>query len=132
MDLPELARQLKVPYVDFEEPYPSMELLHVVPVELLVRYCCCPVQEKTDGTILLAMLDPGDHLALDDLLEITGRSFLPALASEVAIKRQLSRLNGTEEAISKYDSSGSYELPITPDCFDHTDRDRDGLPRRPS
>lgn len=66
-----MARQIGIDYVDFSERKPEPNAIAVVPRELAVRYVLMPV-EIAEDILVVAMADPQNVLALDDLRIITG------------------------------------------------------------
>ena len=76
-----MAKQIGIEYIDFNERPPSPSAVAVVPKELAQRYTLMPV-EVNEGTLLVAMADPQNVLALDDLRIITGFEIKPAISTK--------------------------------------------------
>jgi len=76
-----MARQIGIEYVDFSERRPEAGAVALVARELAVRYTLMPVS-VTDNTLLVAMADPQNVLALDDLRIITGHDIKPAISTK--------------------------------------------------
>ena len=74
-----LADHLGVPFVDLQTHPPDVLLAALIPEEVARRYCALPV-ERWSGQIVVAMANPNDVFALDDLRVLTGQSILAALA----------------------------------------------------
>jgi type IV pilus assembly protein PilB len=74
-----LADHLGVPFVDLETHPPDVLLAGMIPEEVARRYCALPV-ERWSGQIVIAMANPNDVFALDDIRVLTGQSILAALA----------------------------------------------------
>lgn len=74
-----LADHLGVPFVDLESHPPDILLAGMIPEEVARRYCALPV-ERWSGQIVVAMANPNDVFALDDIRVLTGQSILAALA----------------------------------------------------
>ena len=66
-----MAKQIGIEYIDFSERHPEANAVAVIPKELAERYTLMPV-EVEGGTLVVAMADPQNVLALDDLRIITG------------------------------------------------------------
>ena len=76
-----LAEQIGIPYVDLSERRPDPHAIASVPKELALRYMLMPVEFESDGRLLVAMADPQNVLALDDLRILTGCDVTAAIAT---------------------------------------------------
>lgn len=76
-----MAKQIGIEYVDFSERPPEPNAVTAVPKELAERYTLMPVSIEGD-TLLVAMADPQNVLALDDLRIITGFDIKPAISTK--------------------------------------------------
>ena len=79
-----MAKQMGLPYVDFEQQAPTPTAISLVPRDLAVRYTLMPV-EVTDNELTVAMADPQNVLALDDLRIITGCEIKPGISTKESI-----------------------------------------------
>jgi MshEN domain len=97
-----LAEHLGVPFVDLETHPPDVMLAGMIPEEVARRYCALPV-ERWSGQVVVAMANPNDVFALDDLRVLTGQSILAALADTghllAAIERAYSRSDLIESSL---------------------------------
>jgi len=76
-----MATQIGIPYIDFAERKPDPNAVAVVPKELAERYTLMPV-DLSDGELVVAMADPQNVLALDDLRIITGYEIRPGISTK--------------------------------------------------
>lgn len=76
-----LAQQIGMPFVEFKDVHPDPNAVAAVPRELAVRYTLMPVDFDDHGRLRVAMADPQNVLALDDLRIVTGFDCLPAIAT---------------------------------------------------
>ncbi len=76
-----MAKQIGIEYIDFSERRPEAIAVSVVPKELAQRYTLMPVS-ITGNTLLVAMADPQNVLALDDLRIITNFEIKPAISTK--------------------------------------------------
>ena len=76
-----MAKQIGIEYVDFAERHPTPEAVALVAREMATRYTLMPV-EVSDGVLLVAMADPQNVLALDDLRILTGHDIKPAISTK--------------------------------------------------
>lgn len=77
-----MARQLGLPYIDFAETKPSTAAVSVVPKDLAERYTLMPITVDDQNRLVVAMADPQNVLALDDLGIITGYEIVPAISTK--------------------------------------------------
>ncbi len=76
-----MARQIGIPYIDFAERRPDPDAVAMVPKELAQRFVLMPI-EIQDSQMTVAMADPQNVLALDDLRIITGYEIKPAISTK--------------------------------------------------
>ena len=75
-----MAQQIGIEYIDFADRKPELNAVAAVPKELAERYTLMPV--SLDGNeLVVAMADPQNVLALDDLRIITGFDINPAIST---------------------------------------------------
>jgi len=88
-----LSRQYSVPSITLSQLDIDPEVLKLVPGQLAEKLQALPV--KRDGnTLTLAMADPTNVLALDDVAFMTNLQIQPVVASEVSIREAIDRLYG--------------------------------------
>jgi type IV pilus assembly protein PilB len=86
-----LSEQYGVPAVNLQHVRQAIdkeEMRHLIPRETSEKYLVFPVN-KTGTTLALAMVDPTNVVALDDIRFRTGCEVEPVLASEFAIKKSI-------------------------------------------
>ncbi len=81
-----LAKQLEVDLIDLNETPPDTDALEMVPSEFAMRHNLVPLRKQT-GRLTVAMADPLDVIAADDLNLLTGLEICPALALASEIRR---------------------------------------------
>ncbi len=74
------AQQLNIPFFDAATMSPDPAVLKVIPDNLVQRYNIVPLR-RSGGKLLVAMQDPTNVFALDDLRLVTGFDIEPVLAS---------------------------------------------------
>lgn len=77
-----MARQIGIPYIDFAQQKPDPAAIAVVPKDLANRYTLMPVEFDEEGRLVVAMADPHNVLALDDLRIITGYEIKPGISTK--------------------------------------------------
>ena len=91
-----LSDQYGVPAADIDDLEVMSSLLELVPAEMARRYLVVPVQVN-DRVLEVAMVDPTDVVAMDDLKFATGLRIQPMVASERAVKEAIERLYGQQD-----------------------------------
>jgi hypothetical protein len=88
-----MGREIGVPFIDLDEVEIDPDAVRYLPEYLARRHKAVPV-ELQGSTLTLAMADPLNILAIDDIHLITGLNIEPAIASEDSIMRAISRPPG--------------------------------------
>lgn len=85
-----LSRQYGVPAIDFSTVSIDESLTRLVPREVAQKYCVIPVARR-GATLTLAMSDPANVYAMDDIKFVTGFSIEPVVASELSVRQAIDR-----------------------------------------
>ena len=104
-----MAKQIGIQYVDFAETRPDANAIAVVPRDLAVRYTLMPV-EIVDTQLVVAMADPQNVLALDDLRIITGYEIKPAISTKDDIVAAVEEFYKVATTMSQEDLGATEEL----------------------
>ena len=99
-----LAVQLEVDYIDLAKISIPMELSQLVQKNTARQNHLVPVQRQGD-TLFVAMDDPLNYYALDEVRKVTNLKIVPLISTEVAVERAISTLYGNEgarQAIADY------------------------------
>lgn len=86
--------QMGVKFVDLDEVDIDPDLARSIPEHLAQRYNVIPVEQK-DNKITLAMVDPLNILAIDDIRLVTGYDIEPVIATEEAVAKAIGRQFGS-------------------------------------
>ena len=97
-----LSKQLGLPRVDLNAVEVPEEVLRLVPAQVLRRHGVIPVGFKPNApnTLLLAMSDPMDLTATDDIGIITNLAIEPVISTEAAIMLALDKYYGNADISS--------------------------------
>ncbi len=88
-----LSRQLKIPFIDLSKVEIEKEILRILDEDFCRRHHLIPV--KKEGSILyVAMTDPLDIFAIDEIVRMTGLEVDPMLAKEEDITKALDKHYG--------------------------------------
>ena len=79
-------------FVDLTVEQPDSHALATVPVEVARRQLALPVNLRPDGSLLVAMAEPRNHLAIDELGYVSGRQVVPAAAFRPDLIETLDRV----------------------------------------
>ena len=85
-------------YVELREGLVDPEALPMLGEKVLRRHAALPLRVEEDG-LVLAMHDPTDVLALDDLEALAGLPIKPVVATEGGIRRLHDRVFGIDEEV---------------------------------
>src|SRR4051794_7875786 len=93
-----LSQHFNVPSVDLTGVEIDEAVLKIIPADLARKYTILPVT-KTGATITVAMIDPTNVFAMDDVKFMTGYRVEPVVASETGIRLAIDRYYGSTHAI---------------------------------
>jgi type IV pilus assembly protein PilB len=100
----QLARAVAVRYglqhLDLSDFKVDMAVANLVDVALAKRHDAVPVSRVDERTLLVAMVDPANVLARDDLAIVTGMSVQVAVVSSEDMGALVARLNRFDEAVA--------------------------------
>ncbi|MBP7381910.1 type IV-A pilus assembly ATPase PilB [Myxococcota bacterium] len=91
-----LSRQYGVPSINLDEVEIADNVTGLVPREVAERHNLMPIARQ-GSTIIVAMTDPGNIYAMDDLKFLTGLNVESVVASETAIKAAIDKYYGEEK-----------------------------------
>src|SRR6266571_441186 len=80
-----LSQQYGVPAINLSKIDIDDAVVKLIPSEVAQKYLIMPVS-RTGATLTIAMVDPTNVFAMDDIKFMTGYNVEPVVASEVAIK----------------------------------------------
>jgi hypothetical protein len=78
---------------------PDPQFGRLVPEDLARRYRCVPLGRQGTNTLVLAMVDPRDIIAIDDISLITGFDVVPMAASAEMIQIAINHLFGVTDLV---------------------------------
>src|SRR5574341_140416 len=88
-----LSKQYGVPAINLDEFDVMPEVLKFMPRESAVKYSLIPIN-RSGGTLVVAMSDPSNIFAIDELKFATGHNIEVVVASEDSIKNAIERHYG--------------------------------------
>jgi type IV pilus assembly protein PilB len=93
-----LSQQFGVPSIDLAHFEIDPAIIKVVPGEVARKYGVLPVN-KTGATLTIAMSDPTNVFAMDDIKFMTGYNVEPVVASEASLRRAIDKHYGTPRSV---------------------------------
>lgn len=73
----------------------------LIPEKMARRYGVIPVRFVDDNTLLVAMVDPTNVFAIDDLRMMTGFDITPAIATAEEVFSQISKVHRLDESVNE-------------------------------
>jgi type IV pilus assembly protein PilB len=89
-----LSRQYGVPSINLDECDVSDDVVRQIPREVAERHVLMPIARQ-GSTLIVAMSDPGNIYAMDDIKFLTGLNVEAVVASETAIRKAIERYYGS-------------------------------------
>ncbi len=97
-----LSRQYGVPAINLSYYEVDPGVVKLVPQETAVRYQVVPLS-RVGSTLTIAMVDPTNVFAMDDIKFMTGLNVEPVVASETSIQDAITKFYGVSEASPEQD-----------------------------
>jgi type IV pilus assembly protein PilB len=96
-----LSKQYGVPAINLSEFDIESDVIALIPKDVARKHRVVPIN-RADKTLIVAMSDPSDMLALDDLKFLTGYNIDMVVASEVAIADALGKYYEASQELSSF------------------------------
>ncbi len=93
-----LSAQFGVPSINLSHFEIDPNVLKLVPADVARKYNILPVN-KTGATLTIAMADPTNVFAMDDIKFMTGYNVEPVVAAELALQHSIDRHYGASHAL---------------------------------
>jgi len=97
-----LSRQYGVPSINLKYYEVDPQVTKLIPQETAVRYQIVPLS-RVGSTLTIAMTDPTNVFAMDDIKFMTGFNVEPVVASESAIAEAISKFYGEASSVQELD-----------------------------
>ncbi len=97
-----LARQHRIESVNLDQMDIEASIIHLVPPEVAKRYEVIPIQ-KAGKTLIVAMTDPDNLFAIDDLRFSIGLEIEPHICASSMVQRALKKFYPETEALVQLD-----------------------------
>lgn len=95
-----LCEMLNIEFIDLQVEEPEENVRDLIPEEVMRKYTLLPMRydKNNAGVIQVAMADPMNILAMDDINIITGKQVAPYLANASDIRAYFDRVFGKKQA----------------------------------
>jgi len=93
-----LSKHFSVPSIDLQRVEVDETVIKLIPADVSRKYLILPVA-KVGAKITLAMIDPTNVFAMDDVKFMTGYNVDPVVASETAIRIAIDKYYGSTHAL---------------------------------
>jgi type IV pilus assembly protein PilB len=108
-----LSRQYGVPSINLDHFEVDPAIIKIIPAETARKYQVLPLS-RSGATLTIAMADPTNVFAMDDIKFMTGYNVEPVVASEGALEDSIDRYYGSTRSLElRRDSAGpaGYGIP---------------------
>jgi type IV pilus assembly protein PilB len=95
-----LAERFGLDYVDLTVYQPDLAAVNLIGPQAARRYDAAPIGFDEEGRLIVAMADPSNVLALDDLKLMTGHEIRAAVASAEDIGAVIARMSRLDDAVA--------------------------------
>ena len=99
-----LSRQYGVPSINLDLFQIEDETIKLISHEVALKYTVLPVS-KVGATLTLAMADPTNVFAMDDIKFMTGLNVEPVIASETSLQQSIGKYYSASNEIAIFDDS---------------------------
>lgn len=107
-----LSRQYGVPSINLDLFHIEHEVIKLISQDVALKYTVLPIS-KVGATLTLAMADPTNVAAMDDIKFMTGLNVEPVIASEASIQMSIGKYYSGSTQIDIFDVKYAYEVEST-------------------
>ncbi len=93
-----LSKHYGVPAVDLNEFEIEQEVIRLIPKEVAEKHGCIPIN-RAGGSLIVAMADPSNIYAIDDIKFLTGYNVEVVVAPETSIKQAIQKYYDTTDKV---------------------------------
>ncbi len=111
-----MGQVFNVPAISLDDTAPDKDAVALIPPEVATKFQVVPI--KRQGRLLtVAMSNPDNIFAIDDIKFITGLEVLPVVAPETAIKATIDKLYDSADSLASImrDMEEDFEIVDDPD-----------------
>jgi len=86
-----IAERFGLKFVDLKAVEPDLSALNIIPEAAMQRLDAVPIGFRDDGSLIVAMVDPRNLLATDDIAMLTNRNVVPVVVTRNDLDGLLTR-----------------------------------------
>lgn len=124
-----VSRHYGVPYLSLRHYEPDAEVAKLVPYEMAVRHQVVPLS-RMDSILTIAMADPTNVSAMDDIKFLTGLDLEPVVSSEEAIGEAIQKVYADAAGADELDRLIK-DLGVEPEAVEVDTQDEGEEPESP-
>jgi type IV pilus assembly protein PilB len=103
-----LSRQYGIPSINLDLFQIEPEVIKLISQEVALKYTILPIS-KVGATLTMAMADPTNVFAMDDIKFMTGLNVEPVIASEASIQMSIGKYYSGSTQIDIFDAAFAFE-----------------------
>src|SRR4029077_14244702 len=105
-----LSRQYGVPSINLDHFEVDPTIIKIIPAETARKYQILPLS-RSGATLTIAMADPTNVFAMDDIKFMTGYNVEPVVASETSLEEAIEKYYGSTRSLQlRQDGSGGQSM----------------------
>jgi type IV pilus assembly protein PilB len=104
-----LAKQIGLEFVDLSDYTVDPSASSLLPESVARKYRAIPISYSEDGRLVVAMADPANLFALDDIRTITGMELRPVVATAVDIEAAIGKHGHMEGSVEDVASEAAMQ-----------------------
>ena len=101
-----MSQQLGIKYVDLTKEHIPTEMARILPKNIAKKHSVVPLRLNKDE-LVLAMVDPMNFVAIDEVRTATRKRISPVIAQAAAVDRAIATLYGNEGAARAIEDIGA-------------------------
>jgi type IV pilus assembly protein PilB len=95
-----IAERFGLDHVDLTRYRPDLSAVNLISAQAARRYQAVPIGFDADKVLMVAMSDPSNVLALDDLRQLTSEELRPVVASKDDLSAVIGRMTRLDDAVA--------------------------------
>ncbi len=119
-----LSQHFGVPAIDLSRVEIDESVIKIIPADVARKYTILPVA-KVGAKITLAMIDPTNVFAMDDIKFMTGYNVDPVVSSETALRTSIDKYYGSTHAIELKKVMEDLSEPVTDSSLEVLEEEQD-------
>jgi len=119
-----LSQHFGVPAIDLSRVEIDESVIKIVPADVARKYTILPVA-KVGAKVTLAMIDPTNVFAMDDIKFMTGYNVDPVVSSETALRTSIDKYYGSTHAIELKKVMEDLSEPATDSSLEVLEEEQD-------